>query len=147
MQVIIKGEPLELRVQTITLQPETGGALYGFHCLSCGHQLQKIGGKVSKVYPIYEPSDQVPVITRCRQCRREYNFQTHDGYSTEKVKVVLHPLESRNYFYCYREKAYMMEYGKDYIRSQIDNEYKTTPFESSCINPVCDIVYSFEDLV
>jgi hypothetical protein len=147
MQVQIKGATVEIRVQTITLQPEETGNMYGFHCLGCGNFHQKIGGLVSKVYPIYEPTDQVPVISKCRNCGREYNFQTHDGYDTKQIKIVLHPTESMNYFYCYKGKDKILEYTPMYVRSHVDNQYKTAPFTSNCINPTCDMVYLFSDIV
>lgn len=147
MQVNVKGVQRQLAVQTITLQPEVSDNMYGFHCLGCGNFHQKIGGKVSKIYPIYEPSDQVPVVSKCRNCGKEYNFQTHDGYSSEKIKVILKPLESMNYFYCYRGKDKILEFTSVFIRSSIDGEIKKTPFLSHCSNPSCETVYSFTDIV
>lgn len=147
MQVNVKGVQREISVQTITLQPEDSGNMYGFHCLGCGNFHQKIGGKVSKIYPIYEPSDQVPVVSKCRNCGKEYNFQTHDGYSTDKIKVILKPTESMNFFYCYRGKDKILEYTSAYIKSHVDGEIKKVGFDSSCSNPSCDAVYSFTDIV
>jgi uncharacterized Zn finger protein len=147
MQVQIKGETKQLNVQTITLQPEDGNNLYGFHCLNCGNFHQKIGGKVSKIYPIYEPSDQVPTISRCRNCGQEYNFQTHDGYSSDKIKVVLSPLENVNYFYCYKGKDKILEYTSSYILSKVENKMKNAPFFSHCSNTSCETIYYFVKMV
>lgn len=145
MQVQIKGEEKDIYVQTITLQPETGGNLYGFHCVNCGNFHQKIGGKVSKIYPVYEPSDQVPVVSKCRNCGSEYTFQTHDGYSTEEIKVVLHPRAQTDRFYCYRGKDLLLEYTDTKVLTW-EKVVDTPPFSLACKNPDCDLIYFISDI-
>lgn len=148
MQVQIKGELQELPLQTITLQPEDGINIYSFHCPNCGNYSKQIGGKVSKIYPFYEPNDQVVVVDRCRSCGRKYNFQTHSGYSSEKVKIILHPFEEQNYFYCTTQgKSKILEYAKNYIYSFVENKIKTAPFFSTCAESMCKTVYYFSDLI
>ncbi len=148
MQVTIRGKEKEIYVQTITLQPEISKNLYGFHCLGCGNFHQKIGGKVSKIYPIYEPNEQMVVVSRCRNCGAEYNFQTYDGYSSEKIKVILHPLEGgqTTHFYCYSGKDLLLDYTLQEIYSWEDNKNKKTPFVAHCQNTNCNLEYFFSDI-
>lgn len=148
MQVQIRGEAQEMPLQTVTLQPEMGNNLYSFHCPNCGNNMDQIGGKVSKIYPFYEPSDQVAVVNKCRSCKKKITFQTHDGYSSEKVKVILHPVEEQNYFYCYAQgRTKLLEYAKNYIYSFVENKIKKPPFFSSCVDRACTTVYYFSDLI
>ena len=149
MQVTIKGEEKEMYVQTITLQPETSKNLYGFHCVGCGNFHQKIGGKVSKIYPIYEPNDQMPVVSRCRNCGAEYNFQTYDGYSSEKIKVILHPKDKiqTTHFYCYSGKDLLLDYTANEIYSWEENKNMKTPFIAHCQNADCNLTYFFSDIL
>lgn len=147
MEVTVRSIPKTINVQTITLQPEDGNNLYGFHCLGCGNFHQKIGGKVSKVYPIYEPSEQVPVVSKCRNCSQEMAFQTRDGYPPERIKVILKSLQPINLFYCWKGKDKILEYSKTSIHSYVDNTQKKIPFDSPCSNNLCDTVYFFSQLV
>lgn len=144
---MVKGEPKQLRVSTITLQPEDTNNMYAFHCLNCGNFQQQIGGKVSKIYPIYEPSDQVPVVSTCRHCMAKYTFQTYDGYSTDKIKVILHPTQSINVFYCSRGKNRILEYTARMITTIQDNERKQPPFDAQCPDINCGAMYFFSDLL
>ena len=148
MQVNIKGEAKELAITTITLQPEDTGNLYGFHCLMCGNTIQKIGGKVSKICPFYEPTEQTLSLTKCLNCKTEYNFQTHDGYATDEIKVILHPTQNAlNKFFCYRGKDLLLEYSATEIYSLVDNMTRTTPFISSCRSADCTQLYYFADML
>lgn len=148
MEVSIRGEIKDLPLQTVTLQPESGNNVYGFHCPNCGNMMEQIGGKVSKIYPFFEPTDQVTVISKCRSCQKKITFQTHDGYSSEKVKVILHPFGEQNYWYCTAQgKTKLLEYAKNYIYSFVENKIKTTPFFSPCVDATCKTVYYFADLI
>lgn len=151
MEVMIKNQPQDLRVSTVTLQPESGNNVYSFHCSGCGNWNQQIAGRVSKIYPFYEPSPDVPVISTCSRCGKKYTFQTHDGYMSTKVRVILHPTEDVNYFYCYVSKHRVLEYTKSEIRTVQDNKKHITPFFSECPGDMkgtrCDKTYFFAEII
>lgn len=132
MNVTIKNQPTSMAVSTVTLQPEEGNNMYAFHCTNCGNYLQQIGGKVSKIYPFYEPSNDVPVIIRCTSCKQKYTFQTHDGYNSEKVRVLLHPTEDYNEFYCWDGKHQILEFNEKRVITIPDNKPHYLPLFTRC---------------
>ena len=146
MQVNIKGTIHDLRVSTITLQPEEGNNMYSFHCSSCGNFLQQVGGIVSKIYPFYEPSNDVPVISTCPRCGKKYTFQSHDGYLSDKVRVILHPTEDHNYFYCASGKHRILEFTRSAV-STMDGKLKGIPFEVNCPGESCLRVYFIAEMI
>ena len=151
MQITTTEGIKDIYVQTVTIQPQVITKLYGFHCVNCGQVIpNKIGGKVSKIYPVYEPSEQTPIITRCKKCFREYAFQTYDGYSKEQVKVILHAIPTNemntNQFYCWRGKDLLLDFTSSSIYSYVEKQYKTIPFVSKCSKLDCDVTYLFSDI-
>lgn len=147
MEVVIKGAVKQMRVSTITLQPEEGNNMYSFHCISCGNFHQQIGGKVSKIYPIHEPSDQVPVVSTCRNCGHKYTFQTFNGYDEKRIKVVLHAEKPYNMFYCYKGKNRILDYTAQKVFTTFERQVKKPPFEKKCPDSECGTLYFFQDLV
>lgn len=146
MQVQIKGATQDLRVSTVTLQPEDSNNMYSFHCSGCGKFIQQIGGRVSKIYPFYEPAKDVVTITPCPQCGLKYTFQTHDGYSSEKIRVILHPIKEVNYFYCVDSKHRVLEYTPQAIRT-MDNVMHQAPFQTDCPDESCLRVYFIAEMI
>lgn len=147
MQALIRGQVVELRVSTITLQPQEQFNMYAFHCPNCGNFLQQIGGEVSKIYPFYEPSNEVPVISRCKICGTRYNFQTHDGYSSQKIKVVLHPTDTTNSFFCTNNKDKVIEFTSERAITVQDNKKHGFPFAAQCPTPACKKTYWFAEML
>lgn len=147
MEVIIKDMIQDLRVSTVALQPEEGGAIYAFHCSSCGNFQQQVGGRIAKIYPFYEPSGQVPVISTCSKCGRKYTFQTREGQVSAKTRVILHPIEDVNYFYCAYNKQRILEYTGKAITTIIDNKKRLVPFFAECPDVSCEQVYFFAELI
>jgi len=147
MQAIIKGNIVELRVSTITLQPQESITFYPFYCPNCGNFHQQLGGEVSKIYPFYEPSNDVPVISKCKTCGMRYNFQTHDGYSSEKVKVILHPTDTTNYFFCTNNKDKIIEFSPDVAITAKDNKKHGFPFQTQCPAVDCKKTYWFAEML
>lgn len=151
MEVMIKGQPQDLRVSTVTLQPEEGNNVYSFHCPNCGNWNQQVAGRVSKVYPFYEPSADVPVISTCPRCSRKYTFQTHDGYVSSKVRVILHPTEEVNYFYCIVSKHKILQYTSSEVLTVEDNRRHMLPFGTLCPGDMkgnrCNKAYFFAEII
>jgi hypothetical protein len=150
MNVVMNGEAKDLRVSTITLQPEGNNNIYPFNCPGCGNFIQQIaGGKVSKIYPYYEPSSDVASISKCKLCNRRYTFQTYDGYSSEKIRVILHPEEDKEVtnFYCVRNKQHILAFTPLKVKTVADNKLHHLPFFSNCSDNYCDKVYYFAEMI
>ena len=146
MQAIIRGNIVELRVSTITLQPQTDNTLYAFHCPNCGKYLQQVG-EITKIYPFYEPSNDALSVSKCKNCGTQYNFQTHDGYSSEKVKVILHLTDTTNYFFCPKTKDKIIEFAPDRAVTIKDNKPHGFPFQTQCPLPECKQNYWFTEML
>ncbi|HEX9059110.1 MAG TPA: hypothetical protein VF941_02930 [Clostridia bacterium] len=147
MKAIVRGQTIELRVSTVTLQPQEQLDIYAFHCPNCGNFLQQVGGKVSKIYPFYEPTREVLVVSRCKTCGTRYNFQTFDYYASDKIKVILHPTNTTNYFFCANSKDKILEFAPDRAITIKDNKKHGFPFTASCPLPECKRIYWFSEML
>ena len=150
MRIIVKGEERYIPVSTVTLYQE-GETTYPFHCPNCGNTSNIIGGKVTKMTPIYEPSDQIPVISTCKSCKAKYVFQ--DSLEPEvTINVILSLTPVIQSFYCYLgggEQKYMnkiLEYNNQAVFSYLDHDNIKLPFISRCTNAECPLTYQFSQL-
>ncbi len=149
MKIIVHGEERYLPVSTVTLYDDK--ATYPFHCVACGNTSNIIGGKVTKMTPILEPSEQIPVISTCKSCKAKYVFQ--DSYEPEvTITVILFRTPVIQSFYCYLgggETKYgnkILEYNNESVYSYSMSEPVPLPFTTSCTNPDCHLTYNFSQL-
>jgi hypothetical protein len=151
MQIVIKGESRYIPVSTVTLQKEMVDVTYPFHCTACGNTLNVIGGRVKRIYPIVEPSDQIPVIQTCKSCKAKYIFQDGDSQSVPAITILLNPKQQKP-FYCYvgggedKRLNKILDYENGMIYSFRERHYIQLPFTTACQNPECDVVYQFTQL-
>lgn len=149
MQVFIKGEERYIPVSTVTLQRGDPGVTYPFHCTSCGNTHTIIGGKVIKIYPILEPSEQVTVVTTCHSCRAKFVFQETTEEGTRPIKVVLFPKQERQSFFCYlgggelKSLNKILEYDKVHAYSSRLHTSIKLPLTTKCSNESCTLIYQF----
>lgn len=151
MIIIIKGEERYLPVSTVTLYKEKEEATYPFHCIACGNTSNIIGGKVTKITPILEPSNQISVVSTCKSCKAKYVFQ--DSLEPDNiVQVVLFPTPVIQSFYCYLgggETKFgnkILEYNNESVFSYLDHGVANLPFTTACTNSECPLVYRFSQL-
>lgn len=151
MLIIIKGESRHIPVSTVTLYKEGENITYPFHCVQCGNTTNIIGGKVTKITPVLEPSGQISVISTCKSCKAKYVFQ--DSYEPrETVQVVLFRTPVIQSFFCYLgggDAKYVnkiIEYNNEAIYSYIDQGNVSLPFTTGCANSDCPLVYNFTQL-
>ena len=130
--------------------PDQGSdALYMFHCIGCGSNVQKYQGRIAKIVPVLEPSGEAITLPQCRQCGNYYNFQTHKSVSVDVTKITLYtnPV-GKSLFYCFSGRGDpMLIYTHTGIFSNVDKTLKQVPFTSACVNPGCQEMYFFNDLV
>lgn len=150
MQVNVRGESRYIPVSTVTLQREEDGVTWPFHCVTCGNTHTVVGGKVVKVYPIQEPSRQIPVVSTCKSCKAKYIFQdTEDEEKIDKITILLSPKSIRQSFYCYLGGGEIKNINKilDYDTlqgySHLEHSMVTFPFTTHCTNLDCTLVYTF----
>lgn len=154
MLVTVHGEQKYIPVSTVTLQRTNEQETYPFHCVNCGNTSNIIGGKVIKIYPILEPSTQIPVISTCKSCKAKYVFQ--DAYEvpvkTTAVKVLLFPKSEMQSFFCYlgggevKSLNKILEYDKLHAYSVRLRTSIKLPLVTRCTNDNCDITYQFTKL-
>lgn len=137
----------------MTLFSEGEGATYPFHCVTCGNTTNIIGGKVTRIYPFLEPSNQITVVTTCKSCKAKYVFQDgSDDTDNEQVKVLLHPKEVQQSFYCYlgggeiKSANRILDYDTRSSYSYGEDSIVTIPFTTHCTNTDCDLIYKFKQL-
>lgn len=153
MHVNIHGQQKYIAVSTVTLQKVADGVTYPYHCNNCGNTLCVIGGKVTKIYPILEPSEQIVVIQTCKSCKAKYTFQdSNTPTHTNMIKVLLSPKMEMQNFYCYLgggENKYLnkiLEYSKGSLYSPMLHKTYKAPFVATCGNKDCELQYQFTQL-
>ena len=151
MQVQIKGQTQDLRISTITLQPKVDNTVYGINCPNCSQFLTQTDGKVSKIMPYYEPTEQNLVVNKCRTCNTKYNLQTYEGYSSDTIRVVLHPTKADNDFWCTNrinaDRCRILAFTEDKIFTMLDKKKHNTPFFASCYQEGCGQKYYFAEMI
>lgn len=60
-----------------------------FHCYKCAQTISQIRGTVIGMVPGLIPSNQVPIVERCRGCKEMYVFQTHQKHPPIKIHLTL----------------------------------------------------------
>jgi hypothetical protein len=150
MLIKVHGEERYIPVSTVTLYSE-GNTTYPFHCPNCGNTSNIIGGKVTKMTPIFEPSDQIPVISTCKSCKAKYVFQ--DSVEPEvTITVVLSRTPEIQSFYCYLGGGdtkfinKILEYNNQTVFSYLDHENIDLPYVTRCANTDCPLTYQFSQL-
>lgn len=146
----VKGQPVELLINTVSIAPEQdGNALYMFHCINCGSNIQKYQGRIAKITPVLEPYDMVFTYPQCRKCGAYYAFQAYKSKPVIRTQVTLYtqPM-GKSLFYCYEGRGEpMLIYTHQGIYSTVESKLMMTPFESTCNNPMCHELYTFADIV
>ena len=138
-----------ISVSTVTLYKEATDTTYPFHCTNCGNTTNIIGGKVTKIYPILEPSDQITVVTTCKSCKAKYTFQDSTNDIDKSVVVLLSPKIERQSFYCYlgggdtKNINRILDYDTQQNYSYLESSMVSMPFNSHCTNSDCTLVYQF----
>lgn len=152
MQVTIHGQTKYIPVSTVTLVRAGENETYPFHCINCGNTSNIIGGKVVKIYPIFEPSDQIPVLSTCKACKTKYVFQDSTEVVSDGVKVLLYPKDQLQSFFCYlgggevKSINKILEYNKIHSYSFYANAEVHLPLITKCTNRDCDLIYQFNQL-
>lgn len=152
MEIHVHGEVRYIPVMTITLQKGPEGETEPFHCLSCGNTTNIIGGHVTRIYPVLEPSNQIPVVSTCKSCKTKYVFQDSGVETSDYIKVVLKPSSQRQDFFCYlgggdsKGLNRIIEYENGRIYSYLEGRYVDIPYTSPCTNSDCKLVYQFNQL-
>lgn len=145
--MIIKGVATYVAVSTITFQEVKEEYTQPFHCISCGHIHVIIGGEVTHISPIAEPTHQLPVISICRTCKQKYIFQEQSYIPLDVIQVTLLPKEKKQSFYCYKGgEMYlnkMLEYDDKQIYSIQENKNMPKSFFQHCPNEHCTLTYQF----
>jgi len=148
MLIHLHGEEKYIPVSTVTLQTDEGNT-HPFHCTACGNTTNIIGGIVSRIYPILEPSHQITVITTCRSCKAKYTFQDEETQEKQPVVILLKPKSQMQYFYCYlgggltKEENKILEYTKGRMYSYANHALVHLPYTTRCSNPSCSTLYRF----
>lgn len=148
MIIYIHGESKHIPVSTVTIAKEEGKT-HPFHCTNCGNTTNIIGGVVTRIYPILEPSSQVIVISTCRSCKSKYTFQESNVQTDGLIDVLLNPTGVTQSFYCYlgggetKDENRIIEYDNRRAYSYIEHDYVDFPYVSKCTNPGCTAVYRF----
>lgn len=117
----------------------------------CGNTSNIIGGKVTKITPVIEPSNQIFVVSTCKSCKAKYVFQ--DGtISGNEVEIILSRSVEIKSFYCYLgggDTKYVnkiLEYNNESVFSYISDESVKLPYITNCTNPLCHLTYKFSEL-
>ncbi len=151
MQITVKGEERFIPVTTVTLHKEEG-ITYPFHCTACGNTLKIIGGFVTKIYPILEPSDQLITIDTCKSCKAKYVFHDGGDMQSEHVRVLLNPKKEAQTFFCYlgggaaKDLNKILEYTAGKIYNYPSLSIINPPYVSRCMNSGCTVTYQFTQL-
>src|ERR1035437_1887890 len=150
MKIFVHKEERYIPVLTVTLY-NPDDATYPFHCVACGNTSNIIGGQVTKMTPVLEPSEQISVVSTCKSCKAKYVFQ--DSYEPEvTVRVVLFATPIIQSFYCYLgggDTKYInkiLEYNNESVFSYIDKEPVKLPFTTRCRKIKCSLTYNFSQL-
>ena len=149
MQIKVYGIIRQLPVQTISLSKLTDkDQTFLFHCVYCGQAVCQIQGKVDKVFPGLEPTNDVVVVYKCMQCKRTYNFQTHDYKYKDVTRVVLTNQDNIvNTFHCYICRTPLVQFKEDKVWELPEFKLKLVPFNFTCYKNDCGKKYSFVDIV
>jgi uncharacterized CHY-type Zn-finger protein len=146
MHVIVKGVPSELAISTVSLTKSSSDDLLAFRCSSCSGMVTKYQGRVTKIYPFLEPSEDVVVAKQCKDCGKHYTFQTHQGYKNRAVKVILRVDKvGINRFYCHSDRNIVLTYSHDGIYDIAGKMLATPPFLTMC--ETCPIEYYIADIL
>lgn len=149
MIIILHGEQKYIPVSTVTVAKEGNGKTHPFHCVYCGNTTNILGGVVTQIYPILEPSEQITVITTCRSCKEKYTFQDTTEPPSMVVDIQLKRTERLQPFYCYlgggetKDVNKILEYDLKRLYSCVDHTYVQLPYTCKCTNPMCPVSYRF----
>ena len=139
----------EIRIQTISLRKnyDNPTLTYGFYCIFCGDALCKIQGEVVKITPGLAPTTQAVVITKCLNCKKEFNFQT----ITDKPRITRITLtnysDNVSTFHCYICRTPLVQHKDSYAVSLPTFAAMRLPYPLKCIRPTCPANMQIVDIV
>lgn len=151
MEVVIRGKPQNLDVSTLTFK-QKANVTTSVHCPSCGGPITVVGGDVSKIYPYYEPTDQLLIIDKCKTCGRRFTFQSYDTSPSEKIRVILRVTGDLNDFWCIGnheggKNCKILEYTPQNVFTIVDKKRHLLPFATKCYMNSCDKQYWFAEII
>lgn len=148
MQITVHGQPQEILLSTVVLSKskDSPDNVYLFHCYNCATRLHKIQGDVSSIHAGLVPTDNVVVLTQCRECRQNYTFQTILG-KAKTIKLTLAYEKGHEAFHCVICRSPLVRYNADTAAILPQTLVTEFPKEFTCINQTCNRSYSLDEIV
>ena len=147
MLAIILSQTVELLVKTVTLTKTDSDEVFLFRCPDDGGAVAQFKGKISKIYPHMEPSNNATVINKCRSCDACYTFQTLPGKDEQPIKVVLAlpTIKDQGYFFCPNCRNNILMFNSRNLVSVGEKKEVVLPYSERCA--FCQWNYTFSDIV
>jgi uncharacterized protein YlaI len=134
---------IDLQVNTISVAHNKNITL--FRCPACGTGVAQIVGTVVKIYPMIEPSEEVLVISRCRDCGALYNFQTQVSTKRSiKVKLLRNEMPVQTWF-CHVCRNPLLQMNKDGIIDMYD--FKPLELPANLVCDKCNTEYNIMEML
>lgn len=151
MQVLIQHQPRELLIHTVSLakndlEPDN---VFLFRCPYCSSTLgAQIQGVVVKISPGFEPTENVPVIHFCKECKRLYTFQTLEFMDKRFSRITLATTPNTvGIFHCWLCRNPLLQFIGDKVVKLPSFELIHLPITMGCVKPDCPIKYRILDTV
>ena len=139
----------EIRIQTVSLRKnfENPTQTFGFYCTFCGESLYKVQGEVTKITPGLEPTGQAVVITKCLNCKREWNFQTINTKPTITRIILTNYDDKVGTFHCYICRTPLIQHNSKGAAALPQFVAMSLPYPLKCIRPTCPANMIIRDIV
>lgn len=139
----------EIRIQTISLRKnyDNPTLTYGFYCVFCGEVLCKVQGEVVSISPGLTPTAQAVVITKCLNCKKEFNFQTIDNRASVPRVTLTNYEDGVSSLHCYICRTPLLQYQNQNVVSLPLFTVMRLPFPLKCLRPTCPANMRIVDIV